>query len=114
MRKVIQIAMSGHANTSTTQCDVTTIALCNDGTIWGMSDIGKEWLEMPLPPGCGTSDERPIPFGELYQALSVRARNVIFRGDFQMMDELTADALRDVGYCGDKTINEILTWKGKQ
>ena len=114
MRKVIQIAISGHANTIQTQCDLTTIALCNDGSMWGMYGFGNEWQEIPLPPGCRTSDERPIPFGELADSLSVRARNVISSGNFVMMDQLTTDALRDVENCGEKTIDEILTWKNKQ
>lgn len=33
-RKVIQIALAGHENTSSTQCNLTLVALCDDGTIW--------------------------------------------------------------------------------
>lgn len=32
--KVIQIALAGHENTSSTQCNLTLVALCDDGTIW--------------------------------------------------------------------------------
>lgn len=57
--KVIQIALAGHENTSSTQCNLTLVALCDDGTMW------TSYNDKTL---CGTSGERnpwmqviPIP-----------------------------------------------------
>lgn len=114
MKKVIQVAITGHANTSQTQSDVTLVALCNDGTMLALSGFGGEWLEIPMPGECGSSDERPIPFEKLQNELSVRARTAIRRGSFKLLSELTPNALLDVSGCGEKTLAEILEWKAKR
>ena len=44
MRKIIQISQSACANTEQTQCDWILHALCDDGTLWAMtnnSDFGQ-------------------------------------------------------------------------
>lgn len=114
MKKVIQIAIGGHANTSQTQSDVTLVALCNDGTMWVMNGFCGDWREVTLPGDCVQSDERPIPFEKVRNELSVRARNVIRSGGFNRLSELTPNALLYERNCGEKTLAEILEWKAKQ
>jgi hypothetical protein len=96
MRKVIQIAITGHANTIQTQCDVTTIALCNDGTMWGMFNFGNDWQSIPLPPGCGTSDERPIPFDRLEELNKERAEMVAVWRHFREHGRVNGLTLREM------------------
>jgi len=49
MRKVVQISVSGVANTSNTQSDYIVVALCDDGTVWEM--LGTHpWQQLPAIP----------------------------------------------------------------
>lgn len=48
MGKIIQIAITGHSNTSMTQSDWTMIALDDNGRLWAMSNQ-QGWGEIPLP-----------------------------------------------------------------
>lgn len=50
MRKIIQVAVTGVANTAATQCNYITTALCDDGTVWEMDDASRRWGELaPIP-----------------------------------------------------------------
>ncbi len=49
MRKIIQIAACGTENTQSTQANLRVYALCDDGTIWSMSET-QDWIkEPPIP-----------------------------------------------------------------
>ena len=57
MRKIIQIAIAGHENVSTTQCNFTIIALADDGTLWEtdnytmrLSEDRQVWNRLPSLP----------------------------------------------------------------
>ena len=50
MRKIIQIATCGVENNAGTQCNMITIALCDDGTAWEIDDSDKTWRQMPEIP----------------------------------------------------------------
>lgn len=51
-RKIIQIAVTGVANNNQTQCNYTTVALCDDGTVWAIrdTDVKQEWVLLPRIP----------------------------------------------------------------
>jgi hypothetical protein len=44
-RKIIQITTCGVANTASTQCNQSIIALCDDGTAWELTDQ-HEWRQL--------------------------------------------------------------------
>lgn len=46
-RRIIQITAAGHENVSTTQCNLTLFALCNDGTVWEMQNGRSNWMRVP-------------------------------------------------------------------
>jgi hypothetical protein len=51
MRKIIQIAVAGVENTSTTQCNFVTVALCDDGSVFELKDaMGASWVKYPPIP----------------------------------------------------------------
>lgn len=50
MRKIIQIAYGGVANTPRTQCNDKVVALCDDGTVWVLHDTNTEWYRLPNIP----------------------------------------------------------------
>lgn len=51
-RRIIQICVTGVANTSSTQCNMVTTALCNDGTVWELRDNtdAPQWVQLPPIP----------------------------------------------------------------
>lgn len=56
MKKIVQIAMAGHANTIGTQSDWTLIALRADGKLLSMDSTGR-WRKIELPNDCQTDKE---------------------------------------------------------
>jgi hypothetical protein len=51
LRRVVQITSSGVDNVQGTQCNEFTHALCNDGSMWVISNNDTEWSPMPSIPG---------------------------------------------------------------
>lgn len=50
-RRIIQVAIAGVANVIGTQCDVITIALCDDGTLWEITNSPTiRWRSYPAIP----------------------------------------------------------------
>lgn len=74
MTKIIQIAVTGHANTMGTQCDWTLIALRSDGRLWAMGSNGH-WGEILLPEEL---EPRPDPIVKSTPPSVVRE---MFKGD---------------------------------
>jgi len=47
MRKPIQISCCSVQASASTNTEIITIALCDDGTIWGTNDQINEWIKLP-------------------------------------------------------------------
>ena len=47
MRKVIQLATTGHENTSQTQSSMSLFALCNDGSMFHLDSADWAWVPVP-------------------------------------------------------------------
>lgn len=61
MRKVIQLAATGHENTSQTQSNMSLFALCNDGAMFVLDSGHREWhpvADIPQPAKSECSTDR--------------------------------------------------------
>ncbi len=48
--RIIQIATSGVESNAQTQCNWVTTALCDDGSVWYISDRNECWFPLPKIP----------------------------------------------------------------
>lgn len=52
MRKIVQITSCGVVNHYSTQCDMLLHALCDDGSLWVVSNAGEGWQRVAeIPKG---------------------------------------------------------------
>jgi hypothetical protein len=49
-RKVVQLSVTGVANTVSTQCNWVCVALCEDGSMWVNRQCDDEWGVLPPIP----------------------------------------------------------------
>ena len=71
MRKIVSTSTAGVANTSGTQCNWITTAVCDDGSVWWLRDNDTDWRQHP-----------PIPQAD--QTIVKRTTTINLPGDLRM------------------------------